>query len=108
MSAGATEAVEIVLTTGDRVGVGAGASVDVVLDSGRGDWIRTSDPCAQGKPWIGLEVPIREQLAAFAGRCDQTWDHPSGEAWRSEANDCSAPTTAIRSSSIRRLEAHAL
>ena len=30
MSAGATEAVEIVLTTGDRVGVGAGASVDVV------------------------------------------------------------------------------
>jgi len=71
VSAGATEAVEIVLTTGDRVGVGAGASVDVVLDSGRGD-------------------------------------HPSGEAWRSEANDCSAPTTAIRSSSIRRLEAHAL
>jgi len=52
-------------------------------------------------------VLIPEGFAAFAGRCDQIWDHPCGDAWRSEAND-GAQTTAIRWSSIRRLEAHAL
>jgi len=64
-------------------------------------------PCAQGKLGRPRKVLIPERFAALSRKCDQIWDHPSGDAWRSEAND-GAPTTAIRSSSIRQLEAHAL
>ena len=37
-------------------------------------------PCAQGKPRRDSEVLISKRFAAFARRCDQICDHPSGDA----------------------------
>ena len=49
------------------------------VESGRGDWIRTSDPCAQGKLGVAFEVLFSEQFAASENSWAQIWAHPSGD-----------------------------
>ncbi len=47
---------------------------------GRGDWIRTSDPCAQGKPGSAGEALISERFAACRKSWAQIWAQLSGDA----------------------------
>jgi hypothetical protein len=53
--------------------------VRISEESGRGDWIRTSDPFAQGKLGAPRKVLILERFAASENSWAQIWAHPSGD-----------------------------
>jgi hypothetical protein len=47
-----------------------------VSKSGRGDWIRTSDPCAQGMLSVAFEVLFSEQFTASENCCGRFCGRP--------------------------------
>ncbi len=51
-----------------------------IRKSGRGDWIRTSDPCAQGKLGRPCEVLFFERFAASENSWAQIWAQSIGDA----------------------------